>query len=73
MELAPLPIGFTLSNLLSISFFGLLLFYAIFTAIFFYHWRTYATNVAVTNATLVVYFLATLPLLFIMGSIALTQ
>jgi membrane-associated HD superfamily phosphohydrolase len=73
MELAPLPVGFTLSNFLSISFFGLLLFYAIFTAIFFYHWRTYATNATATNTTLLVYFVVTIPLLFIMGSVVLAQ
>lgn len=72
MELMPLPESFSLHNLIGISFYAILLFYAVFTAIFFYHWRTYATSVSVTNTTLVVYFVITLPLLVLMGSIAMT-
>lgn len=72
MELVPLPESFSLHNVMSISFYALLLFYAVFTAIFFYHWRTYATSVSATNTTLLVYFLVSVPLLVLMGSIALS-
>ena len=41
--------------------------YAIYTAILYYHWQTYGTDAKVTNLTLILYFVTTLPLLFVMG------
>ncbi|MCA9362024.1 hypothetical protein KC906_01495 [Candidatus Kaiserbacteria bacterium] len=52
------------------TFYLVLGAYAIFTAIFYYHWRTYGTDVKVTTYTLVVYFSTTIPLLVVMGVLA---
>lgn len=37
--------------------------YAIFTAILYYHWQAYGTNLKVTSLTLITYFVTTIPLL----------
>lgn len=46
--------------------------YAIFSAVFYYHWHTYGTDAKITNLTLGLYFGITLPLLIIMTLMAIT-
>lgn len=41
--------------------------YAAYTAVLYYHWNTYGTDAKVTNLTLILYFVTTLPLLLVMG------
>jgi hypothetical protein len=60
-----------LELVLELSFYVLLGFYAIFTAIVYYHWTTYATEKTVSRITLLSYVLSTLPLLLVMGGIVL--
>ena len=46
--------------------------YVLFTAVFYYHWKTYSTDEKVTNLTYVLYFITTLPLIIVMGVLLLT-
>jgi tellurite resistance protein TehA-like permease len=46
--------------------------YVIFTGIFYYHWQAYGTNKKTTWTTYVVYLATTLPLMTIMGLLAIT-
>lgn len=46
--------------------------YVLFSAVLYYHWNTYSTDVRVTRITLITYFVATFPLLLIMALILLT-
>ncbi len=60
-------INFSLSTILSLVFYIIFGMYIIFTAIFFYHWQTYATDKLVTRVTILSFFATTLPLLLIMA------
>jgi hypothetical protein len=44
--------------------------YTIFSGILYYHWREYATDPKVTAYTLIAYFALTLPLILVMGILA---
>lgn len=57
----------SLDTLMSLFFFFVLGSYAIFTAILYYHWQTYATDDKVSAMTLGLYFVTTIPLLMVMG------
>ncbi len=50
-----------------IAFYLLVIVYAIFTIIFYYHWQNYSMDKKATLQTYLAYFVVTLPLLFIMG------
>lgn len=63
--------GFSLNTIVQLGFYFVLGIYAVFTAIFYYHWQTYGTNAKVTGITLLLYFLTTIPLLIAMGVIVL--
>lgn len=56
-----------LHDLVLFVFYLVLAAYAVFTAVFYYHWQTYGTDTKVTNYTLISYFLLTLPLLLVMS------
>lgn len=60
-----------LKVILSLSYYVLLGLFALFTAIIYYHWTTYATDKVVSRFTLVAYMMFTLPFLLIMGGILL--
>ncbi|MCA9359896.1 hypothetical protein H6781_00545 [Candidatus Nomurabacteria bacterium] len=45
--------------------------YAIFSAIFYYHWSSYGTDAKITTYTLILYFATTIPLLIVMTILAL--
>jgi hypothetical protein len=50
-----------------LGFYLLTMVYCIYSAILYYHWKTYATGVKVIRWTLLTYFLTTVPLLALMG------
>ena len=56
-----------LDTIVSISFYLVLMVYAVFTSIFYYHWQNYSTNRSATITTYLAYFGITLPLLALMG------
>ncbi|MBP9836786.1 MAG: hypothetical protein KBC78_03050 [Candidatus Pacebacteria bacterium] len=66
------PVDFDIAILpfLKIGFYLLLMFYIVFTAVLYYHWREYSVDEKVTRITLIFYFSTTLPLLGIMGILA---
>lgn len=68
VPIASLP----LATATQLGFFVMLGIYAIFTAILYYHWNTYADNRVVTRLTFVLYFLFTLPFMGVIGIIAFT-
>lgn len=42
--------------------------YAIFTAVLYYHWHTYTSDIKMSTATYIAYFAITVPLIIVMGS-----
>jgi hypothetical protein len=72
MELQPLVEQLpSLRFVLDLVYYVSLGFFAVFTAILYYHWTNYATERSVSRITLIAYMLCTLPLLLIMGVIIL--
>lgn len=62
--LTSLPSG----DILTLVFYILIAFYAIFTGILYYHWNAYSSSKTVTTATYLAYAAITLPLLTILTS-----
>lgn len=60
-----------LKMIMSLCFYLILGLFAAFTAVFYFHWTTYATDKAVSRFTLIAYMIFILPLLLIMGGILL--
>lgn len=58
----------TLDSLTSIVFLMIVGIYAIFSAIFYYHWQTYSTDIKVTGVTFLLYLGSTLPLLLFLAT-----
>jgi len=56
-----------LSAIAHITFYILVIAYAIFTVVFYYHWQNYSVDKKATLQTYLAYFVITLPLLSIMG------
>lgn len=56
---------------LNLVFYLVVGFFAIFTAIIYYHWSNYAMEKTVSRITLIAYLICTLPLILIMGAILL--
>lgn len=63
--------SFPLYNLLSLGFFLTLGMYALFSFIMYYHWNEYSVEPKMTDITLAVYLISTLPPLFIIGIMTL--
>ncbi len=59
-----------LHSIVLLILYFVLAVYAIFSAIFYYHWKTYATDDKVATLTLVTYFSITIPILIIMSTMA---
>ena len=57
MEDSPLSLILSLSQLLTLSWLIMLVVYIIFSLIFVYHWRAYASDAAVSRRTLLTYFI----------------
>jgi hypothetical protein len=50
-----------------LSFYVLIICYAVFTTIFYYHWNQYSMDRTATIQTFTAYFVISLPLIAIMG------
>jgi hypothetical protein len=61
---------FDFQPILQLGFYLIVIGYAIFFAVLFYHWQSYSTSAAVTIQTYLAFALTTLPLLAIMAAIA---
>jgi len=62
----------SLSDGVLFVFYAVVAIYVIFTAIMYYHWQQYGTNVKVTWITGVTYLATTLPLVLIMSILVFT-
>jgi hypothetical protein len=69
-KLAFAPV-FSFHMALPFIFYLLLGFFAIYTAILYYHWSSYADDVKVVTATYVAYLAITIPLIIVMATSAL--
>ena len=58
-------------NITLLGFYAVTAGYCIFSAILYYHWNAYGTDARVTKLTLYSYAGTTIPLLLIMGLMAL--
>ena len=65
--------GMTMSigSIVELAFYLITLVYIIFSAILYYHWREYGTDIKVTTYTLTAFFATTIPLIIIMGVLTL--
>ena len=71
MELSQLEsFNLPLETLVMFGLYFVLGAYAIFSAILYYHWKSYGTDTKMTGLTLILYFSSTIPLLIIMCIIA---
>lgn len=68
LAFAPL---FTADFAIPLIFYFILGFYAVFTAILYYHWSAYADDLKVISATYVAYLAITIPLITVMATSAL--
>lgn len=68
--MAPLGLSFTASGTAHIIFFFIIGFYLIFTAILYYHWQTYSTDVRMNFVTTVLYFGITIPIIITLTAAA---
>lgn len=59
--------AFPIETIISLGFYSVAGMFTIFSAILYYHWNAYSTDVGVTKLTLILYFSTTIPLLIIMG------
>lgn len=55
------------ADIVSLLFYLVLGFYAIFTGILYYHWAAYSSDAKVTFATYVAYAAITIPLVLVMA------
>jgi hypothetical protein len=62
-----LPTG----DIATLAFYVVIGVYAIFTAVLYYHWHTYTSDVKMATATYVAYFAITIPLLSVMATTVL--
>ncbi|MEN9920512.1 MAG: hypothetical protein RL538_405 [Candidatus Parcubacteria bacterium] len=54
------------ADIVTLLFYLILGFYAIFTGILYYHWNAYSSDKKVTFATYVAYLAITIPLIMVM-------
>lgn len=66
-DIAVIPID----TVVMLSFYVVTGLYVLFTAVFYYHWKTYSTDAKVTNLTYLLYVITTLPILIVMGTLLL--
>ena len=69
---APIEMMPTFSDGILFTFYAVAAIYLIFTAVIYYHWQQYGTNVKVNWITGITYLATTLPLMFIMAILAFT-
>lgn len=63
-------VDISIHTLVMLVFYFVLGTYAIFSAVLYYHWKTYGSDEKVTLYTLILFFTTTIPLLIIMGILA---
>ena len=59
-----LPTG----DIATLSFYVVIGVYAIFTAVLYYHWHMYTSDIKMATATYIAYFAITIPLLTVMAT-----
>jgi len=70
-DLSPFKsLNLPIDNLVMLVFYFIIGIYAIFSAILYYHWKTYGTDIKISGLTLIIYFITTIPLLIVMGIMA---
>lgn len=67
-----LKLNIEINTIIYAAFWFLFLAYVIFSAVLYYHWKTYAMNKKIINITLAIYFCTTIPLIMIMAELMLT-
>jgi hypothetical protein len=65
------PSTISIETIVMLVFYLVLGAYVIFSAVLYYHWKTYGTDTAVTSYTLIVFFATTIPLMIITATLAL--
>ena len=65
--LNPVSLPLHTGSLLELIFYLVTFVYVAFTAVLYYHWSNYAIDKKVSNTTLTIYFILTIPLILIMG------
>jgi hypothetical protein len=70
-SLAVLTDNLPLHTIFTLGFYMAAIVYIIFTAIFYYHWKEYSTDPAVTKITLILYLVTTVPLIATIGIMTL--
>lgn len=71
--LESLPIndfGFSITTIAKLIFLSILGAYAIFSAVLYFHWTAYSSDLKITALTLLVYFCITIPLLISLSTLA---
>ena len=71
MDPNPANLSLPIETLATLGFYIMLLTYIIFSAIFHYHWKEYNVDNKVTRTTLVLYYSSTIPLMLILGIMAI--
>lgn len=66
-ETLQMTLNYTVKDVLLLIFYLLVGFYAIFSAILFFHWQAYSMDAKVSGLTLIIYFATSIPLIIIMG------
>ena len=65
MGFAPtLPVG----DITTLAFYITIGIYAVFTAVLYYHWHTYTSDIKMATATYIAYVAITVPLIMVMGT-----
>ncbi|MCA9360573.1 hypothetical protein H6785_00285 [Candidatus Nomurabacteria bacterium] len=59
-------VALTFETVVRLALYLVLGVYAIYSAIFYYHWISYGTDEKVTSFTIILYFATTIPLLIVM-------
>lgn len=73
MTPAPTPFNdvFSGNDFVLLFFYFLIGFYALFTAVLYYHWQTYSTDGKINFLTFVTYFAMTIPLVIALSAITI--
>lgn len=67
----PLAETLPLETFVMLAMYFTIAVYAIYSGVFYYHWKSYGTNSKITGLTLLTYALVTVPLAIALVSIAL--
>jgi hypothetical protein len=70
-NLTELATTLPIHTIFTLGFYIAATIYIIFTAIFYYHWKEYSTDAAITKITFIVYLATTVPLIITIGIMSL--